>query len=88
MITAFLKVDEQLKRLQRLQRPFEADRSRLDTVLRRRLRHDRADEIVGKNMRPHLFTDEFRRLAIEKNQGTKKRFVASTSSLEPTCGEA
>ena len=63
--TASLKVNQRLKRFQRLQRPFEADRPRLHSVLRRRLRHDRADEIVGENVRPDFFVDEFRRLAAQ-----------------------
>src|SRR5688572_24072332 len=37
-VAAPLKVDQRLKRLKRLQRPFEADRSRLHSVLRRGLR--------------------------------------------------
>jgi hypothetical protein len=58
-----LKVDQRMKRFQRLQRPFEADRSRLDSALCRRLGHDRADEIVGEHVRPDLLMDKFRRLA-------------------------
>ena len=64
-VTASLKVDQRLKRFQRLERPFEADRSRLHAVLRRRLGHDRADEIVGQDVRPDLLADEFRRLAAQ-----------------------
>ena len=60
-----LKVDQRLKRLQCLQRPFEADRSRLQSAFRRSLGHDRADEIVGKNVRPDLFVNELRRLAAQ-----------------------
>ena len=64
-VAASLKVDQRLKRFQRLQRPFEADRSRLHSAFRRRLRHDRADEIVGEDVRPDFFVDEFRRLAAQ-----------------------
>ena len=62
-VAASSKVEQRPKRLQRLQGSFEADRARLHALLRRRLRHDRADEIVGEDVRPDFFVDEVRRLA-------------------------
>ncbi len=58
-----LKVNQRLKRFQGLEGSFEADRPRLDVVLACGLRHDRADEIVGQDVRPDFFVNQFRRFA-------------------------
>ena len=58
-----LKVNQRLKRFQGLEGSFEADRPRLDVVLACGLRHDRADEIVGQDVRPDFFMNEFWRFA-------------------------
>ena len=49
-----LKVNQWLKRFERLERAFEADRARLDTVLSGSLSHDRADQVVSKDVGPNL----------------------------------
>ena len=53
-ITVTLDGEEWLERFQRLDRTLEADRSRLNAVLGRRLSHDRADEVVSQNVSPEL----------------------------------
>ena len=58
-------INRWLKPLQRLERAFETDRSRLDVVLGCRLGHDRSDEIVGEDVRPNLIANKFRRLATQ-----------------------
>ncbi len=60
-----LKVNQRLKRFQGLEGPFEADRSRLDIVLACGLRHDRADEIVGQDVRPDFFVNQLWRFAAQ-----------------------
>jgi len=55
--------NHRLEGFERLNGPFEADRSWFDAILGCGLRHDRADEIVGQDVGPNLFTHEFRRLA-------------------------
>ncbi len=47
---------ERLKRFQGLARAFEADGTGQEVVLGRRLGDDRADEIVGQDVRPNLLT--------------------------------
>ena len=58
-----LKVYQGLKDFQRLNRSFKAYRPRLDIVANRGLRHDRADEIIGEDVRPHFLANEFWRFA-------------------------
>jgi hypothetical protein len=57
--------DQRLESGQRLNRALEADRSRFQAVLRRRLGHDCADEIVGQDVGPDLFPHQLRRLAAQ-----------------------
>jgi len=55
--------NDRLERLQRLERRLEADRPRVDAVSAGRLGDDRADQIVGQDVRPHLLAHQFRHLA-------------------------
>ena len=63
--TVCLLGDHRLKGLQDLERRLEADRSRRDSFLACRLGHDRADQVVGQDVRPDLLADQFRRLAAQ-----------------------
>ena len=63
--STLLVVNESLKLPKELNGTLEADRSRLNVVLRCGLRHDRADEIVSENVRPNLFAHQLRRLAAQ-----------------------
>ena len=58
-----LDVNHWLKGLQRLDRAFEADRSRLDAVCGRGLSHDCANEVVSEDVRPDLLSHKLGRLA-------------------------
>jgi len=64
-ITVALDGEERLERFQRLDRTLEADRSRLNTVLGRRLSHDGADEVVSQNVSPELPPHQIRRFATQ-----------------------
>ena len=54
-----------LKGFECLERSLETDRSWFDAVLRSGLGHDRADEIVGQNVRPNFLPNQFRRFAAQ-----------------------
>jgi len=54
-----LKINERLERFECLQSPFEADRARLGFVFGCGLRHDCPDQIVGEQVRPDFFVNEF-----------------------------
>ena len=58
-----LESDHRLEGFERLNRSLEADRSRFDAVFGCGLCDDRADEVVGQDMRPEFLPDQFRRLA-------------------------
>src|SRR5688500_14426332 len=62
-IALALDGDHRLEGRQRLDGAFEADRSRLDSVLSRGLSHDGANEIVGQDVRPDLLPHELGGLA-------------------------
>src|ERR1700732_1770286 len=55
--------DHWLKGFECLDRSLEADRAWFETMSRRGLGHDRADEVVSQDMRPEFLSDKFRRLA-------------------------
>ena len=57
--------DHRLEGFQRLDRSLEADRSRFDAVFAGGLGDDRADEIVGQDVRPDFLPDQFRCLAAQ-----------------------
>ena len=50
---------QRLERFQCLDRSLEADRSRFDIVFAGRLGDDRADEIVGQDVRPDFLPHQF-----------------------------
>src|ERR1051326_8354574 len=58
-----LNCNHLLKGFQRLNGPFETDRSRQEIVRRRRLSHDRANQIVGQDVSPDLLAHQLRCLA-------------------------
>ena len=58
-----LKVNQRLKRLQRLQGTLEADRARLDVVPECGLSHDRPDQVVCQDVRPDFFANQLGCLA-------------------------
>ena len=60
-----LVINQPLKLFEKLESPFEANGSRLDVVLACRLSHDCANEIVGEDVRPDFFANQFRRLAAQ-----------------------
>ena len=62
-ITVTLDSEERLECFQRLDRTFQADRSRLNAVLGRRLSHNGADEVVSQNVSPELLPYQLWRLA-------------------------
>ena len=64
-VTVTLNGEERLKRFQRLDRAFEANRSWLDAVFGRGLSNDRADEVVSQNVSPDLFSYQLRRFATQ-----------------------
>ena len=64
-IAMFMKIDQRLKCFQRLESAFETNRSWLDVVSDRGLRHDRANQIVRQNMCPDFLANEFRRFAAQ-----------------------
>jgi len=64
-VTITLRGDQRLKRFQCLDRSLEADRSRLDVVLGRRLSHNRADQVIREEVRPDFLPHEFGRLAAQ-----------------------
>ena len=57
--------DHRLKGFQCLDRAFEADRARLNAVLRCRLGNDCADEVIGQNVCPDLLTHQLGRSAAQ-----------------------
>ena len=60
-----LQSNHWLEGFERLHRSFEADRSWFDAVFACGLRHDRADQIVGQDMRPEFLPDQFRCFAAQ-----------------------
>lgn len=60
-----LNRNQRLKCLQRLDRSFEADRSRVDVVFAGGLGDDGADEVVSQNVRPDLLPNQLRCLAAQ-----------------------
>jgi hypothetical protein len=65
-IALTLDGDERLEGLQRLDRSFEADRSRLKKVVKRGLSHDGPDEIASEDVRPDLLAHQLGRLASQR----------------------
>src|SRR5262249_5591857 len=55
--------DHRLEGFERLDRSLEPDRSRLDAMFCCSLSYNRADEVVGQDMRPQFLPDEFRGFA-------------------------
>ena len=55
--------DERLEGFQCLQRSFEAQRSRLNAVFLRSLRHDRANQVVRQQVSPDFLANQLRSLA-------------------------
>ena len=84
-----LESNHRLKGFERLDRSLEADRSRFDAVFGCGLSHDRADEIVGQDVRPDFLPDQFRCLAAQdvhlqrlfQRSQIKLRVPASTIEL-------
>lgn len=57
--------DHRLEGFQCLDRALEADRARLNAVLRCRLGNDCADEVIGQNVCPDLLTHQLGRSAAQ-----------------------
>jgi hypothetical protein len=64
-IVAALHGNHRLKCFQRLDRAFETDRPRFETMLGRGLSDDGADEIVGQDVGPDLLSHQLRRSAAQ-----------------------
>ena len=63
MIT--LHGNHRLEGFERLQRPFEADRSRCHHVFAGCLGHDGSDQIVGQYVRPDFLANQLRGFATQ-----------------------
>ena len=80
-----LVINQSLKLFEKLEGSFEANGSRLDVMLARRLSHNRANEIVGQDVRPDFFAHQFRRLATQ-NVHLQSLFHRAQIKLDiPTC---
>src|SRR5688572_12558586 len=64
-VTVALYGNQWLKRFQCLNGALEADCPWFDVVFGRRLSNDRADEVVGKNVRPNLLSYQLWRLTTQ-----------------------
>jgi hypothetical protein len=83
--TIRLLADHRLKGHQHLERRFETDGSRRDSVLAGRLSHDRTDQVVSQDVRPNLLADKLWRLQpadlTEVNMLKTSRFSRMSTKL-------
>ena len=80
-----LVINQSLKLFEKLEGSFEANGSRLDVVFACRLSHDRANEIVGEDVRPDFLAHQFRRLTAQ-NVHLQSMFHRTQIKLDiPTC---